>query len=539
MRLVIIVDGYTDEPAGLGVPPYIDIYPRYIAGAVWHAEKTAKVLYFTIDSVRADHASFLKCASKADLLVVIAGVVVPGRYIGGRPITFDELVRLPRSLEGPVKILTGPIARFGMGIRGGVRAIPREEFEALYDLVVPGEGWLAVYEYMKKGSLEEVNPFAISKDYNLIEEFAVRGARIISQHPNAGLNLIAEVETYRGCSRWLTGGCSFCIEPRHGRVLARSPENVAREVSELYKYGARAVRLGRQADFLTYMAKGINECEYPEPSPEKIEELLRMVRLAAPSLEALHIDNVNPMTIAIHREKSIKALKVLLKYHTPGDVAAFGLESADPVVSKVNNLGNDPESVIEAIRVVNEIGRRRGWNGLPELLPGVNFVLGLPGETKSTFTRNREFLELLLQENLLVRRVNVREVLPLPGTPMWSIGDNIVRRHKKYILSFKKWVREYFDVQMIKRVFPSGVLLRRCIVEGVRGETGIARQIGSYPVTCFVHGAPRQGEIVNVVVVDHKARSLVTVKYPVSVKQVPRKYFRVLGEKGAENCFSQ
>lgn len=531
MNLVIIVDGYTDEPAGLGVPPYIDIYPRYIAGAVFLAKKTARVLYFTIDTVRSDYASFLKTASKADLLIVIGGVVVPGRYIGGRPITLEELVRLPRALDGPVKILTGPVARFGFGAKGGARAVPRGEFEAFYDLVVPGEGWLAVYEYIKTGSLEKVNPYSFSKDYSLVDEFAVRGARIVSQHPNAGLNLVAEIETYRGCPRWLTGGCSFCVEPRYGRVITRSPENIAREVRELYVHGVRAIRLGRQADFLTYAAQGLNEIEFPEPSPEGIEKLLRMVRLAAPSLEALHIDNVNPMSISLHKEKAVRALKVLLKYHTPGDVAAFGLETADPVVSKANNLGNDPESVLEAVRVVNELGSRKGWNGLPELLPGLNFVLGLPGETKSTFDRNKEFLERLLQENLLVRRVNIREVLPLPGTPMWSVGDEIARRHKRYIVSFKKWVREYFDVRMMKRVFPVGSLLRRCVVEGVSGSRGVARPIGSYPPTCFIYGDVRQGEIISAVVVDHRARSLVAVKHPQPPRHAPKRYLSHLRMK--------
>jgi len=36
---ILIVDGYNDEPGGLGVPPYIDVYPRYIAGAAWAARK--------------------------------------------------------------------------------------------------------------------------------------------------------------------------------------------------------------------------------------------------------------------------------------------------------------------------------------------------------------------------------------------------------------------------------------------------------------------------------------------------------------------
>ena len=31
---VTIVDGYVDEPAHFGVPPYISTYPRYVAGAL-------------------------------------------------------------------------------------------------------------------------------------------------------------------------------------------------------------------------------------------------------------------------------------------------------------------------------------------------------------------------------------------------------------------------------------------------------------------------------------------------------------------------
>ena len=30
--MILIVDCYTDEPAGLGVPPYLGVYPRYLYG---------------------------------------------------------------------------------------------------------------------------------------------------------------------------------------------------------------------------------------------------------------------------------------------------------------------------------------------------------------------------------------------------------------------------------------------------------------------------------------------------------------------------
>ena len=44
--MITIVDCYTDEPAGLGVPPYLGVYPRYIAGYF------DSVNYLTIDDLR-------------------------------------------------------------------------------------------------------------------------------------------------------------------------------------------------------------------------------------------------------------------------------------------------------------------------------------------------------------------------------------------------------------------------------------------------------------------------------------------------------
>ncbi len=82
----LIIDCYTDEPAGLGVPPYIDVYPRYTAGAVWEAESTAEVRYVTVDFVRANIDRVMEYAARCDLVVFVGGVVVPGKYLGGEPI---------------------------------------------------------------------------------------------------------------------------------------------------------------------------------------------------------------------------------------------------------------------------------------------------------------------------------------------------------------------------------------------------------------------------------------------------------------------
>ena len=221
-------------------------------------------------------------------------------------------------------------------------------------------------------------------------------------------------------------------------------------------------------------------------------------------------------------EEARRALKVLVKYHTPGDVAAMGVESADPRVVRENNLGVMPGDALKAIRIVNEVGASRGHNGMPELLPGINFVLGLKGETRETYRLNLEFLRTILEERLLVRRVNVRQVLVLPHTPMWHVGARIMARHKKYFRAFKRRVREEFDKPMLARVVPKGTILRALYVEAHEGKYSLARQVGSYPLLVYVTESIRIGEKLDVVVVEHGYRSVKGIPYPLNANTASR-----------------
>ena len=131
MLAVTILDGYVDEPTCLGVPPYMSPYPRYIAGAIWSYDKTAKVLYVTIDQVRRNH-SLMKLFLKSDIIIVIAGMTVPGRYLSGYPCSPNELVTLLQNIQKPMKILCGPAARYGFGLTGG-KKVRDIEIVADYD----------------------------------------------------------------------------------------------------------------------------------------------------------------------------------------------------------------------------------------------------------------------------------------------------------------------------------------------------------------------------------------------------------------------
>ena len=50
MKYDVIVDCYTDEPSGLGVPPFLSVHSRYIAGAL--EEQKRKYYYLSIDDLR-------------------------------------------------------------------------------------------------------------------------------------------------------------------------------------------------------------------------------------------------------------------------------------------------------------------------------------------------------------------------------------------------------------------------------------------------------------------------------------------------------
>ncbi|OPY28295.1 MAG: Radical SAM superfamily protein [Methanocella sp. PtaU1.Bin125] len=496
----VILDGYVDEPACLGVPPYMAPYPRYVAGTL-----PCEVLYYTIDQLRADR-SILDVMNKSDLVVAISGVTVPGKYLGGTPATLPELEKLMAAVE-TTKILGGPVSMFGAGVEGGKRA-SRVRASRSFDVVATGDVEAVVAGYVEEG--RSVDP-ELRRKARDVATWAVRGARIVPQHPDFP-HTMAEIETYRGCFR---GNCSFCTERFYGRPDFRSVADIAAEVSALYDLGVRHFRLGRQPDLLTYGSKG--DGEFPEPDVEAITGLYKGIRAVAPQLKVLHMDNANPGTIARHPEACRAVLKAIVRYHTPGDVAAFGMESADPHVIRMNSLKAQPDEVREAIRIVNEVGGGRGDSGLPELLPGLNFVYGLMGETRETFRLNYEFLESLLADNLLVRRINIRQVMPFEGTCMGEVGDKIANKHKGLFHAHKNKVREHIDLEMLRRVAPVGTILRDVRMELREGGVTFGRQIATYPLLAGVAAEIPIGSFADVKVVSHGYRSITAVPYPLDV----------------------
>lgn len=514
----LIIDGYTDEPAGLGVPPYLDVYPRYIAGAIWGADHTADVRYLTIDQLRRDSQSAIRLSSASDLTILVAGVTVPGKYLGGTPATARDALAIPRFLRSKHTAICGPAVRFGFGQGGGTRTEVPKDLAPQYEFVISGDPEIVVHELVTNGFNQRTDMTTVRRNSNDVNNFAARGALIASQHPCFPDGLICEIETFRGCPRALRGGCSFCTEPLHGTPDFRSVCGIGREIGALATAGVVNFRLGRQPDLLIYGTKDDNEC--PEPNPGAIRRLFTAVRRAAPSLRVLHIDNVNPSTIFHHPDASEEALRQIVRFHTPGDVAALGIESADEEVIRRNNLKVYPEGALFAISVINEIGKERGDNGLPHLLPGINFVYGLPGESKNTFSANFWFMKKVLEMGLMVRRINMRQVMVMPSTRLASHGDSLARKHRPLFIRHKMQMRSDIDLPMLRRIVPIWTVMRGVRTEVLEGRMTWSRQVGSYPILVGIPSALPIGLSLDVAVVSHGPRSVGGLPVPLRVNRL-------------------
>ncbi|MEM0492687.1 MAG: radical SAM protein [Candidatus Thermoplasmatota archaeon] len=515
--MISIIDGYVDEPTCLGVPPYISPYPRYIAGSIWDIDPSLKVFYITIDNIRKDH-SIIETIRKSDMVIIIAGVTVPGRYLSGLPMSPNEIIRFFSDMRKPLMVLCGPAARYGFGVSGGKYVCDVKKVEDIFDIVIKGDAEIIIPDLLENGlKIDKIDNEICRHDPYQIASYAVKGASICTQHPFYPDYLIAEIETYRGCPRSITGGCSFCSESSRGLPMFRSIDDILSEIEELYKYGVRHFRLGNQPCLFSYMAKDTGKEEYPKPNPEAIDKLFKGVRRVAPDLLTLHIDNVNPGVVFRYPYESKRIIKSIIRYHTPGDVAALGVESVDPVVIKNNNLKVSSDELLDVIKLFNELGSGRGDNGLPELLPGLNFVFGLIGESKETYKLNYLFLKDVVDRGLLLRRINMRQVMPIPGTRIGEIGDRIIKKHKTDFHRFKHRVQMDIEHILLQRLIPKGTILKRVYAEMYEGKLTFGRQIGSYPLLVGIVGCYPLRRFYDVYIIDHGFRSVTALVYPVNI----------------------
>lgn len=530
----LLLDGYEDEPAAFGVPPYIGFHVRYIAGVL--EKRGIPYRYRTIDQWRLD-----KDFSRLAGIVVLAGAVVPGKYLRGTPISNRELDELIRIAPTEIPVLCG-----GWAVRlwrqGGWIPVRRNLYMAVQDTDATLDYFLENGEWKhQRRSSEQWTEWA----------HAGAASLAVSTHPDLNGPLTYEVEVYQGCVRYKRG-CKFCIEPKKGIPIWRSPEDIIEEVRIAHDNGVEHVRLGGMTDVFTYMAEGVIELEYPIPNPEPIARLMHGLR-EDERLKILAVDNGNPSIIAENLEPSTEITKTLCETLSDGAVLSFGLESADPNVHEENWLNCTSEQLKIAVRLINKYGRERGERGLPKLLPGLNFIAGLNGETDDSYAYNKELLQNLRNEKLWLRRINIRQV---EGEGFQEVQESPFRQ-------FKEWVRDDIDAPLLEEMFPVGQILKQVYWEShdnrirlpaqlseeyrspsIHGKAGVTfgRQIGAYPILI---GAPYRIPLEfesDIIVTSHGKRSITGVEIGLDINSVTQSQLQAIpgiGEKTAWKIVSK
>ena len=403
-----------------------------------------------------------KILHDTDVLIVNLGVHVPGKYLSAIPGTLREIIPLLQKLNCK-KILTGP-AIFGTQLEGG-KQTETKGFE--------------IFDEVKQYGSEFGN-------FSKLQKYAILGTEIIKQIPD---HRLIEIETGRGCN---VGKCSFCTEPIKNLFLLRKTNDIVDEIKEYYKLGCRYFRLGKQADFY---------------SIENPIGLLKKIRQECPDIEILHIDNVNPVFVVA--DKNHEITKAIVKYCSPGNVAAFGVESFDPVIVKENTLNCPPKIAHKAIEIINKYGAKRGDNGMPKFLPGINIIYGLGHESKKTHEFNIQALKEIYDKGHMLRRINIRQTAILPNTMIEKkFGSKYLRKNKKYYWKWRNDIRQNIDYPMLQRLVPKDTILKDVYTEIYDGKTTFGRQIGTYPLIVGVKERLPLRQFVDIKVTTHMLRSV-------------------------------
>ena len=557
---VLILDFYVDEPACFGVPPYLSPYCRYAAGSLAAAGLPEKNIHYqTVDDYRKNGKTI---ADEYDLVIVIAGATVPGRYLGGKIGSVAEIIEL---LEFRKKYQKKSATLIGGPVKYADREI-RNLMEEKGGILIRGDIELYAGLFIKERTSFSEGSFSLKekRTYEQVDLWAKHGAFLTCLHPNFP-HLILELETYRGCTRDVF--CSFCSEAFYGRPSFRMLDGIFAEVEELYRMGNRYFRLGRQADLMSYLPH-MNEIKnsFPRPNPENLAKLYAGIRKAAPDLRMLHLDNINPGVLSTYPDESEKIIQTICENNTAGDTAAMGLETVDENVILLNDLKSSEEESFRAIELVNKFGARR-VGGIPVLLPGLNFIHGLAGETDSTFEKNYNFLKKIMESGLLLRRINIRQVSVHSKTKLERIISGDLRSEKSKILDsiprkkrnpailrkkfeyYRNKIRAEVDKPMLEKCFPAGTVLKDVILESKHDGYILGRPLGSYPVTVKIppgdpgaENAYREKKPVNIIISGYFERSIMGISHPVRINILSEQalmHLPGIGKKRAVQVFNK
>ncbi len=285
-------------------------------------------------------------------------------------------------------------------VAGGVHATaePLATLRAGFDLVALGEGERTIVEIVL--ALRE------GRDpRDLVGIAHLEGGRLVSHGPGERIVLDAfppfnarhgkwnAIEITRGC----VYACAFCQTPYmfKARFRHRSVENVRAHVEAMAAGGARFVRFLTPTS-LSYGSDGT------DVNLEAVDALLAAVRGALGPDGKIFFGTFPSEVRPEHVTDA--ALEVLARW-VDNRTLVIGGQSGSERVLAATRRGHGVEDVIRAV----ERSVAHGFQ------PDVDFLLGLPGETREDREMSMQLAERLVT---MGARIHGHAFMPLPGTPL-------------------------------------------------------------------------------------------------------------------------
>jgi radical SAM superfamily enzyme with C-terminal helix-hairpin-helix motif len=461
----VILDCYTDEPSGYGVRPYLGTHQIHLSQALSH--KGIAHTYLTIDDLRyakgvrsngIDNIGVLNITRNAEnaldivrsaqVIYIVMGRFVQYDYFACKPPTSDEVSDFLADCPA------NKVLFYVMGTSNEVdRSFNQSQLAKLLSEIEVGNTYRRVLE-----GPAQVTGGHIAPNYDLLDAISSARPSLIDDLLSP---VIAEIETGTGCN---TPTCYFCIESaRSPKIRYRSAASIVKQVKSLYDCGVRHFRLGRQPNFFHYGRHDVGE----------LERLLAGIRDVCPELKMLHIDNVNIVDVVGRTGRDFARLVV--EYCTSGNITPFGIESFDDRVRAASGVIGSASQVMEAIAIINEYGAARGPDGLPRLLPGINLIYGLKGQTAETHFINVNCLQEILRRGYMTRRLYYRSVTRSTGV---SFGEETIDDVAAYQRNFEEIVHE-FVLPMQELIYPKGGIIRDLMEVRNDGHSSQLRTFGT------------------------------------------------------------
>lgn len=278
----------------------------------------------------------------------------------------------------------------------------RSTLEMGFDLVLVREGEKSFIEILetllKEEPWEKVKGVAFLKENQLI--FTGNPNTVdLNYYPPFSFkyNRIGPIEITRGCPY----RCSFCQTPRifGNKVRHRLPETILKYVEILLRRGIKDFR------FITPNAFSYGSCDGKTLNLLALEELLKSLKnLIKPQGGRLFFGSFPSEVRPEHVNEETVGL---IKKYADNDNLVIGAQSGSERILELCQREHTVEDVYRAVKITVQAG----------LKPKIDFIFGLPGETKEDVELTIKVMKDLTKMGAII---HAHTFMPLPQTPFSS-----------------------------------------------------------------------------------------------------------------------